>query len=77
MTFLKAQFGIGKKPLPGEVWAFDSEEGPWPKENKGLVRILDVKDGWVRYSWASGFRTDERMKIRAFRWCYNFYQAAS
>jgi hypothetical protein len=74
VNFWEAHLGIGKMPEPGEIWTFDHEEGPWPKENAIFVKIRDVKDGWVRYE--HGYRRDERMKIRAFRWCYNFVRRA-
>ncbi len=71
MTFLEAHLGIGKMPQPGELWTFDhGDEGPWPKEDALLVKILDVKEGWVRFS--NGYCRDDRLKMRLFRWCYNF-----
>jgi hypothetical protein len=75
MTFLEAHLGIGKMPLPGELWMFDDgDQGPWPLENQTPVKILDVKDGWVRYSWWGTFRTDQRKRMIAFRYRYKFYR---
>lgn len=57
-------------PKVGEKWFFKSNDGsPWPSQYFP-VTILDVKDGWVRYSFHSVF-TDERHKISTFT---NMYQ---
>jgi hypothetical protein len=76
MTLLESLLGIGKMPQPGELWVFDDKApGPWPLENQTPVKILDVKDGWVRYSWWGPYvRTDQRKKMTAFRYCYKFYR---
>ncbi len=60
-------FGLKpKKPDPkiGETWFLD-KGGPWPKGEFGRVKILDVREGWVRYAYPSIY-TDERMKLRSF-----------
>jgi hypothetical protein len=50
-------------PKPGEVWAL-GDGSPWPVVGRGAT-ILDVKDGWVRYS-LGGRHSDERMEQRYF-----------
>ena len=78
MTFLKAHLGIGKMPQIGELWTIDDPDaGPWPLENQIPVKIIDVKEGWVRFSWlGTHHQTDDRLRMRLFRWCYNFYRAS-
>lgn len=50
-------------PKPGERWNL-SDKSPWPLNYPG-VKILDVKDGWVRYYMGRIF-PDERMKLEMF-----------
>lgn len=55
--------------IPGEVWCLKGDDSPWPKEWEHKVTILDVRDGWVRYSISSRFN-DERLKTATFMHCY-------
>lgn len=58
-------------PKPGEQWGFKDfkNSSPWPKKGH-TVKILDVKDGWVRYAFPSVF-TDERHTIETFTRMYS------
>lgn len=59
-----------RPPLPGELWEFKKGDGsPWPSKDYEPVKILDVRDGWVRYSM-DGFFRDERMTVSSFMYCY-------
>ena len=49
-------------PKQGELWTF-KDDSPWP--NKFTVRILEVKEGWVRY-WMSQDMDDNRLKLSTF-----------
>jgi hypothetical protein len=56
-------------PLPGEIWE-DDDGSPWP-QSKNLVKVLEVKSGWVLYRYqAVGeghfLSTAERLKVRDF-----------
>ncbi len=61
------RIAIEPEPAPspnvGEIWALKGE-GPWPLSTC-RVKILDVKEGWVRY-YLSKFYPDLRMKIKTF-----------
>jgi hypothetical protein len=52
-------------PAIGEVWQLKILADPW--KDKGLTRIIDVKDGWVKYQigWF-----DYRLQLDAFLRCY-------
>ena len=60
-----------KAPIAGEEWWLKNDS-PWPKKDQKPVKILDVKDGWVRYDMLSVFR-DERMELGSFLHCYRFH----
>lgn len=53
---------------PGQFWRHN-DGSPWPKE-RYAVKILDVKDGWVRY-YVNEYGPDERMREIDFRKYYN------
>jgi hypothetical protein len=57
-------------PKPGEVWQFKGwrNDDPWTKD-RHTVTVLDVRDGWVRYSMGSVFN-DNRSKMKVFLFCY-------
>ena len=62
-------------PVPGEKWQFYYPDDGSPWASKGAsgeyVEILDVKDGWVRYSMGKGVVfTDERSPLDTFRRLY-------
>lgn len=49
---------------PDEIWVMSSGD-PWPTKHE--VRILDVKQGWVRYAFSgSSVYQDLRMKAHTF-----------
>jgi len=55
-----------RHPVAGELWYFGKGDGsPWPVKKYPPVTILDVRDGWVRYSFASMF-LDERKELSWF-----------
>ena len=45
------------------------EDTPWGRPKPVFAEILDVKDGWVRYS-LGGSMSDQRMKMSSFMNCY-------
>lgn len=51
----------------GQQWQ-RIEESPWPKEPH-RVKIIDARDGWVRYYMSEIF-PDERMEEQTFRCIY-------
>jgi len=51
------------KPNPGESWTL-IDNSPWP-QNYPPVKILAVKDGWIRYDMPPVFM-DQRMKLKDF-----------
>lgn len=55
-------------PKPGERWAFQGKQGPWPNKEHRPVVILDVRDGWVRYDMEV-FK-DQRMELDLFARMY-------
>lgn len=57
-------------PKAGDVWVNVQKDGsPWPKEEIRKVKVLDAKDGWVRY-YIGEFFPDERMKVDMFTYIY-------
>jgi hypothetical protein len=64
-----------RAPVVGELWPFASTDDPWGGKSRGSAKVLDVKDGWVRYAMLvdghAGFLfQDERMKLSSFLYCY-------
>lgn len=55
------------RPIPkaGEEWVLCSRTDPWGGKKRPTVRIIDVKNGWVRYYMNRIFR-DERKELIAF-----------
>lgn len=56
-----------RTPVPGEIWRYVSSD-PWEAKVTN-VRILDVKEGWVRYYMGELF-PDNRMELRLFLGIY-------
>jgi hypothetical protein len=55
--------------IKGQTWVLNSNDGsPWPRTSQAKVEILDVKDGWVRFSGVGG--CDWRDMEETFRRCY-------
>lgn len=53
-------------PSRGELWKFIVKDAsPWDFTGGMVAKILDVKDGWVRYSIGRPYE-DERMEIKYF-----------
>lgn len=53
-------------PVPGETWLGKSGDSPWPSKSNLIAEVLDVKEGWVRYSLGGGLLSDERMRVPQF-----------
>lgn len=52
----------GAVPSPGAMWALRCDDkSPWPSKRYCAVKILDVRDGWVRYDLF-----DSRLKVDDF-----------
>lgn len=57
-------------PSAGELWQFAPRgRGPWPVGHYKPVTVLDVAEGWVRYSMGEIF-TDERLTVEDFTRMY-------
>jgi hypothetical protein len=56
-----------RKPQPGEVWSFLESGDPW--DGGFTVKVLEVREGWVRYDMGGPF-SDSRMKMSSFLYCY-------
>lgn len=50
----------------GELWQFVPRPDPWGSKNYPPVRIIDVRDGWVRYDMGGAVFRDERHPVEAF-----------
>jgi hypothetical protein len=62
--------GSRLEPKAGEQWRLSpTEADPWPQREPSPVKILDVKDGWVRYRLSEVF-PDERKTIKDFLQIY-------
>ena len=59
-----------KEIAAGQMWIL-RDGSPWGEDFRQhpVVRILDVRDGWVRYYMNTIFE-DNRMKIDTFYYCY-------
>lgn len=55
-------------PKPGETWWLDrSDQSPWESTMEPApVKILDQREGWVRYSMGGLTFRDERMRVSSF-----------
>jgi hypothetical protein len=53
--------------VAGSVWQY-IDGSPWQKETAHKVKIIDAKEGWVRYS--STVADDDRMREANFRQNY-------
>jgi hypothetical protein len=47
----------------GDTWVF-TDGSPWPSNDP--VRIVDVRDGWVRYEYVSGEPMRRHSKVEVF-----------
>jgi len=57
-------------PKAGEIYRVDEEDDPFGDKYKKR-RVLEVKDGWVRYEWVgSSMWKDERKSRACFHGCY-------
>lgn len=55
---------------PGQEYRFYQESvDPWSEFVPRNIKIIDVKDGWVRY-YVNNTWPDERMPISSFLWIY-------
>lgn len=55
-------------PKIGELWVFKNlSSDPWSDTKKIDVKIIDVKDGWVRYArQGTTLFQDKRMQLSCF-----------
>lgn len=53
------------EPKAGEKWRLPTESNPWPSPEYRPVKILEVKDGWVKYRINEIF-PDERRRMDDF-----------
>ena len=53
------------EPTIGEEWTLNLIPDPWGGQSFGPVKILDVKDGWVKY-YSGGAFPDVREKLEGF-----------
>jgi len=71
----------GTTPHGGQQWALKSsikDGSPWPVTKKILpVTILEVRDGWVRYSFGGHTSSDERLEEKIFTSIYQFVNSIS
>lgn len=68
---------FGKTPEVDEVYIFDDEnqDNPFIEErDKILVKVLDVKDGWVKYIHVNGSCGIEHKRVRMFRALFKLYK---
>ena len=42
------------------------DDSPWPSERLPMVKILDCKEGWIRYAFRGHLFQDERMELDRF-----------
>jgi hypothetical protein len=67
--------------VPGSLWQFTQDDSPFPRKSpRQFARVLEVKEGWVRY--ACGIKSaltdqldfslwpDCRMRLDIFQHCY-------
>lgn len=61
-------------PEPGQWWFLNDEEGPFSRP-RFIVKIVEVRDGWVRYDrgGSSILRFDHK-KIDSFKWLYKMVE---
>lgn len=61
-----------RQPVAGEIWEFPVNANPF--NNDWDIDILEVKNGWVKYSFGVsrglGFRMEHVLKINTFIWFY-------
>jgi hypothetical protein len=58
-----------KIPKVGDHFILKDDDSPWPMEGRQEAIVLDIKDGWVRFSLPPIFK-DNRLKMDAFLYCY-------
>lgn len=61
-------------PKIGELWEFKYlSSDPWSDSKQIVVKIIDVKEGWVRYAWqGTTLFQDERVQLSTFVKIYEF-----
>ena len=72
IDFIKQVLGIKPERIPvaGEYWVAKGLDDPFPKKEYTSVKILDVKEGWVRYDFGGNIFRDERLRLHSFLYCY-------
>jgi hypothetical protein len=66
--FCAKQKQADKEPAiaAGELWQLVPAADPWGPKSYRPVRILDVRDGWVRYDMGGLAFRDERHPVKTF-----------
>ena len=70
--FIKKRLNKNPKRIPvaGEMWVAKGLDDPFPKKEHTPVKILEVKEGWVRYDFGGHIFRDERLEVNSFIYCY-------
>jgi hypothetical protein len=63
---LKRKLSQSEIITPGEYFEIVTTTDPWGGKRYAPVKIIDVRDGWVRYSFGGSPFSDERMRIEDF-----------
>lgn len=65
-----------RAPNVEDVYAFDDEEAdnPFSNSNATLVKVMDVKDGWVRYHHIKSPRRVECRSVRLFNAMFKLHK---
>jgi hypothetical protein len=62
------------EPVAGEKWILHVDKtDPWGGNKYPPVKILDVKEGWVRYKIGDYIFKDERMPVERFVAIYDYH----
>jgi len=69
----KPQLIKPREPKKDEHWLMKEDDSPWPSKEFPPVKIVDVQDDWVRYSFGGRIYNDERMPVSRFIQIYRFY----
>ena len=62
-----------KVVLPGEVYFFSkgNNNNPWEKETMVKAYVVDVKEGWVKYTFSCGVQTYSYHEVKYFLQIFN------
>ena len=59
-------------PAFGQLWTFNNTDpdDPFPPVRFPPVKVMEIKNGWVRYTMSFDRDTDNRMPIERFQRLY-------